>query len=365
MSCRRSTIRTVLFAGVSTLALTVGAAELRAADLAPVPRAVLKAPPPVQAGVLTIWLEGAAFWTGGEKQRAFGDVFSTSFATSFCTFGCTTNDFGAFRPGVGWEAAAGFDYRFAGSPWHVSADFRYGRAKSKSQAFHTAFSTYTSNCPGGDCVDTLVHAQAFARQTESHMVADFMIGRDIGLGGLLGMSQVKFGVRVADLEARLHIDAQVFASCANGCAGSCGLGNNSTAAAAVSLDERSRFIGVGPRAAIEGTVPLGGPWAVDYMGGLAVLFGDRKLDITASGVSSFSNAAGLFSFHTQISDSKGVFNADASLALAYWFTPRAKLSAGFRFDGYWQALKTFDLNGNITNVDRFYYGPFVRLTGAF
>jgi hypothetical protein len=359
MSRRRSTTRTVLFAGVSTLALTVGAAELRAADLAPVPKAVLKAPPPVQTGVLTVWIEGAAFWTGGDKQRAFGDVFSSSF----CTFdACPSNNFGAFRPQVGWEAAGGFDYRFAGSPWHVSFDFRYGRAKSKSQAFHTAFSTFTE----GNAAETNVQAQAFAHQTESHMVADFMIGRDIGLGGLLGMSQVKVGVRVADLEARLHIDAQVFASCANGRADSCGLGDNSSAAAAISLDERSRFIGVGPRAAIEGTVPLGGPWAVDYMGGLAVLFGDRKLDANVSGVSSFGFlGTGLFAFHTQISDSKGVFNADASLALAYWFTPRAKLSAGFRFDGYWQALKTMDLNGNITNVDRFYYGPFVRLTGKF
>ena len=362
MSYKRSTMRTVLFAGVSTLALTVGAAELRAADLAPVPRAVLKAPPPVQTGVLTVWIEGAAFWTGGDKQRAFGDAFSTSFGTSFCTFGCSTNDFGAFKPGVGWEAAGGADYRFAGSPWHVSFDFRYGRAKSKGQAFHTAFSTFTE----GISNEINVQAQAFAHQTESHMVADFMIGRDIGLGGILGMSQVKVGVRVADLEARLHIDAQVFASC-NNSGSSCGLGNNSSASAAVSLDERSRFIGVGPRAAIEGTVPLGGPWAVDYMGGIAVLFGDRKLDANISGVNSFPEFAhqGLFSFHTQISDSKGVFNADVSLALAYWFTPRAKLSAGFRFDGYWQALKTFDVTGNITNVDRFYYGPFVRLTGQF
>src|ERR1700694_5599764 len=108
MSCRRSTMRTVLFAGVSTLALTVGAAELRAADLAP--KAVLKAPPPVQIGVLSIWLEGAAFWTGGEKQRAFGDVFSSSF----CTFdACPNNNFAAFRPQVGWDAAGGCVYRVA------------------------------------------------------------------------------------------------------------------------------------------------------------------------------------------------------------------------------------------------------------
>jgi hypothetical protein len=67
---------------------------------------------------------------------------------------------------------------------------------------------------------------------------------------------------------------------------------------------------------------------------------------------------------------KAVFNADVSAALSYTFTPRAKLSAGMRFDGYWGALRT--LNTNFTgstiglhNEDRFFWGPFLRLTGAF
>ena len=65
-----------------------------------------------------------------------------------------------------------------------------------------------------------------------------------------------------------------------------------------------------------------------------------------------------------------VFNADASLALSYVLTPRAKLSAGIRFDGYWNALRTLDshFTGDsvaLHNEDRFYWGPFRRLTGAF
>jgi len=349
-------LRTTLFAGVSTLALTVGAAELRAADVPPpAPRAVLKAPPPVvQPGVLTLWIEGGAFWTGGSDVRlGIPDVVSNVAGLG---------GFGIFRPRAGLEAAVGADWRFAASPWHVSFDVRYGQAKSRGQNFAKNFTTHT----GDNASSIAVAVQGQARQHESHLVADFMVGRDIGVGGILALSQVKFGVRVADLESRLHADLQAFAKCTDGGV-SCGLGNNSTAAAAVSLDERSRFLGVGPRGAIEGAVPLGGPWAVDYMGGIAVLFGEQKLKISGAGVSSssFFGTTGTFTFATQSTSNKAVFNADASAALSYWFTPHAKISAGFRFDGYWKALRTFDANGNIVNVDRFYYGPFVRLTGQF
>src|ERR1700730_1336770 len=99
------------------------------------------------------------------------------------------------------------------------------------------------------------------------------------------------------------------------------------------------------------------------MGGIAALFGDQKLTMSGSGVSSFgAESSRLVTFQTESTSNKAVFNADASAALAYWFTPRAKLSAGFRFDGYWKALRTFDANANFVNVDRFYYGPFLRLT---
>ena len=42
-------------------------------------------------------------------------------------------------PTVGWEAAAGFDYKFANnSPWHVSGQFRYGEGGKTSGAASSA-----------------------------------------------------------------------------------------------------------------------------------------------------------------------------------------------------------------------------------
>src|SRR5260370_809215 len=189
MSAHRLALRVALFAGASTLALTVGAAQLRAADMGvpPQPRPVLKAPPPVAPlPVLPIWIEGAAFWTGGGDIRA--------------------------------------------------------------------------GCP------------------------DFCA---------VGARVLASGVRVADLRARLHLDAKSYAlvrhtACVSGYCATIVV----PVAAAVSADERSHFLGIGPRLAAEGSVALGGPWAVDYTGGVAVLFGDRKLDINGTAVS----ADALFGF---------------------------------------------------------------------
>jgi hypothetical protein len=35
-------------------------------------------------------------------------------------------------PKIGWEAATGFDYKFANSPWHVNGQFRYGQGGNTS-----------------------------------------------------------------------------------------------------------------------------------------------------------------------------------------------------------------------------------------
>jgi len=39
-----------------------------------------------------------------------------------------------------------------------------------------------------------------------------------------------------------------------------------------------------------------------------------------------------------------------------------KITASYRFDGYFKALKTLDSAGNVTSIDRFYNGPMLRLT---
>jgi hypothetical protein len=57
-----------------------------------------------------------------------------------------------------------------------------------------------------------------------------------------------------------------------------------------------------------------------------------------------------------------VFNADAALGLSYAISQNASLMLSYRFDGYWNALRGYDNNGNVQNLDRYYHGPMFRLT---
>lgn len=315
MNSARILRRGVLLAGVSALALAVASPEGRAADQ-PRPPMYTKAPVTVDPP-WTWWIEGAAFWTGGDSVPFL--PFPSPLAT--------------FMPRPGWEAAIGFDYRFDPA-WHVSADFRYGAAGKKIQPFAgTAAAVPTL----GGGIGTFIGAGT-ATEKEHHWVADFMVGRDIGLGG--GKAQVKFGLRIAEIYAKT-VGRGVFTS--------------GVITAATSITQRSKFLGLGPRAAIEGSNPLLGPWTFDYGAGIAALFGNSKLDMTDS------TGFILVASHKDVT----VFNLDASAGLSYWMSPTFKVTAGYRFDGYWNSLRTFGTGGTIVDDDRYYHGPFLRLTGKF
>ncbi len=366
--------RAVLLAGVSMLALTVAASQASAADKAPSPKPVAKAPPPVlklpppPPPVLTMWVEGAAIFTAGGAMSAFnpvGPAFSPSLPAG--------PDFVGQTPGVGWEFAFGADYRLPFDPgWHVNFDFRHGYSRASDANFSRGFSTAT-----GATFNTSASQSKFT-ENEDHTVADLMIGRDFGFGATT--AQVKFGVRVADLRARQDVQAQHASH--HGTSSS-----QSQFGAGVNLNTRSEFFGVGPRLAAEGSTPLGGPWGIDWGGGLAVLFGQQRFNADTNGIFDATNSSGAgqtFTFSGNLCNApvnagigtihplsctsdRAVFNADASMAVSYALTQQLKLSAGMRFDGYWNALPTLDpaVVGGVHNEDRFYWGPFVRLTGQF
>jgi hypothetical protein len=89
------------------------------------------------------------------------------------------------------------------------------------------------------------------------------------------------------------------------------------------------------------------------------LFGERSLQITAT--------AGGVPFAANASDTPAVFNVDAQAGLSYWFNPTMKITASYRFDGYFKALKTLNATSatSTSNIDRFYNGPTLRLTATF
>jgi Legionella pneumophila major outer membrane protein precursor len=223
---------------------------------------------------------------------------------------------------------------------HVVGQFRYGSA-SKSQPFNFA------SAGGG----TTVSAAGSQKLREDHWLVDFGIGRDFGLGNTHAMWTL--GVRVADLRSKLTASGSFHATTTTPASPTGLVTTTNVFAGTFSAVQKSTFVGAGPRFGVQGDIPLGGQWSIDWLAGAAVLFGERTLQFNAGPVG--ANA----------SDTPAVFNLDAQAGLSYWFSPNTKFTVGYRFDGYFKALKTFDTAGNITNVDRLFNGPMARLTWKY
>lgn len=334
--------KAALLGAVSLLAISaVSAAPVFAGDLPARATMVSKAPVPPTPS-LYLWLEGGASYLSG------ADPYVSGFTSP------------GFPVGAKWlgEMAAGFDYRFDSS-WHLSGQFRYGQGTKHKT--HNPNATFLVPTPTAAVVAQAVSGTGSATRNESHWLADFMVGRDMNLG--LGASQVKLGVRVASIRGKTTgltvwgVPITTSATTASGAP--------SVAAHQVSYTQKSYFLGVGPRAALEGSIPLGGAWSFDYNLGVSALFGNRTVTQTF-GVNGPNVNPCLAGCPVNLTnDDKGaVFNFDAQPGLSYAFSQKAKLTASYRFDGYWNAMRQIDANNTVVNANRMYQGAFLRFTFA-
>ncbi|MCZ8547392.1 Lpg1974 family pore-forming outer membrane protein [Mesorhizobium qingshengii] len=320
-------LQRLLLLGVSSIAISAMSLAARAADLS-------DSSVPLAASLpkLTAFIEGGVGWSSGDRLYP-----NTPLADFFSPFA-----------GVGGEVAAGLDYRIDNT-WHVSASFRYGWNNRNRD--HGTTESVTFARPAGDgtagsngSVDQTGARAGTVHVREAHAVADFAVGRDLGIGS--GPAQVKLGLRYADLSARISGPGVAYTGTDLG--------------SLTSTDNaylKSRFRGLGPRVAVEGSIPLAGQFGLDYGVGAAYLFAITR-DKT------FALEDG-----TQVrqSDKKGVFNTDASLAVTYNFTDTTKVALGYRADVYFNALPGIDFatSGGKSDSTRIYHGAFLRLTSSF
>jgi hypothetical protein len=271
---------------------------------------------------------------------------------------------GGIKPQAGWEGAVGFDYRLPKDPWHVIVEFRYGqsrsgnRASSNSSRFFSTTGFFFTSTAGPFPSTITINSNSTTQESvrEHHFVADFMVGRDLGVGS--NKSQVRLGIRVVDLYAAAQVlqntqtDTQTTTySTATGL-----VVTNTSASSSAFASWRSRFFGAGPRLAFSGGMPIVGAWSFDYGAGIAGLIGNRSFKYTTLTTVGFANSFNTTAF---------VFNADVMAALAYSFSPGVKLSGGIRADYYSNPLNTYNFStGAVTQISRTYWGPFLRLTGS-
>ncbi|MGN6750457.1 MAG: Lpg1974 family pore-forming outer membrane protein [Xanthobacteraceae bacterium] len=329
-------LRIALLAGVSVVALAAAAPSAGAADLNK--PALTKAPPlaPAPKDTWTWWIEGGAFNTAGGDANPGAAGFG-------------------LKPHWGPEGAIGFDWQpFA--PMHVVGQFRYGSA-TKSRPF-----TFSTSTPSGGSAASAAGTQNLR---EDHWLVDFGIGRDFGLGNTHAMWTL--GVRVADLRSKLTANGS-FAATTHTATASGGSPTVNIKGTFSSL-QKSTFVGAGPRFGVQGDIPLGGQWSIDWLAGAAVLFGERTLEQTTNVAATATSGGVTTAVATTIarnaSDTRAVFNVDAQAGLSYALTPATKVTASYRIDGYFKALKTLNSAGNVTDVDRFYSGPMLRVTTKF
>lgn len=252
--------------------------------------------------------DGARWWLSAEGQ--------------FLMFGGDAPESSGLNvdPETGWSGAAEFGIQQYGSPWSAVARVRYGQSDKQSAAYGGYYATTS-------------------QYEESHAIVDLEIGRDVGLGSLLGenaTARVHGGVRFARFEGDMSGTYSSFY----------GAGNGST---------EHTFTGIGPRVGIDADVPLTGNLSADVGASGALLFGTRKTEGT------YSSFYGSGSFSRR--DNVVVPNVEASAALTYLLGENAKLSVGYRVDQYWNVLDTNPSAGGGTQEgDRTIHGPFFRVT---
>jgi hypothetical protein len=309
-SPRRLARKRVLLASASLIALTVASSDLRA-------QSAQSTPPTTGApqGQWSSWSEAGL--TGHP---------ATDPAIGLPPFGPFAN----LGPGAGWTAAAGFDYRPVQSPYLFSGQFRYDQ-------------NYGASAP----TSSPVTGSASLNRGELWLV-------DLAVGLGFGNTQIKLGSRVAEL-----------ASTANASGLATVIVIATPVTGSISFQSRSQFLGVGPQLSIDGSAPLGGSWAFEYFGGAAVLLGNRSLNATQA--FSSTNVPLLPSSVTTLNSSStvGVPNLEVQAGISYWLTQNFKLTASYRFDGYWNALTVIEPNGQLGQQSQYYYGPVLRGTVTF
>lgn len=251
---------------------------------------------------------------------------------------------GGFGPFVPWLAsptnmqglggAVGLEIRpLSLTPWSFGVSLDVGGTKRKKETFSTSSSS---------------SGIAFTQSRKaSHLILDFMVGRDMGLGlGQTGepLLQLQAGLRFARLKEQERFDIRS--------------GSPSSFGGVFARFDRG-FEGFGPRLAVVGSYPLSRGFSIDGRVGVAFLYGRSTLKIrggtTSSGVPSSS------SFRTH--KNGWVPSIDASLGVSYTFNQHAKVTLGYKAQGFYNAFKTQQVSPD-EDRDFIFHGAFVegRLT---
>ena len=370
----RAVIRWTLLTSASALALTATVSTMDAAEAEDTDR------PPV-------WIElGGQF----DQFSGQGSPFAPSFVNTF--------DWGAY----GLKSPAGIQimhifsiggdanisFQPTDSDWIFSASVRYGRANghkfvhqqhTQTARFqvpgHFGSKYFTKTAPGS-------YALTSANKSESHFIADFQAGKDVGLGmfGRDGASVFGVGVRFAQLSEKAQTalyDRPGIKFVPGTFLGSPAPTVNNYHHYFATAQRAASFHGVGPSISWNASAPIagnapGGEITLDWGTNAAMLFGRQQAKAHHHTTGSYHYLSGTGKYqhrktaalspnagHRTQSRSIIVPSLGGFAGLSFRYSD-AKISFGYRADMFFNAMDVGVDTRKSENVG--FYGPFATIS---
>jgi hypothetical protein len=333
----------------------------------------------------TIWIEGGWHFesVSGDADPFVPPLDAEARATGLPSLTAIENSLGRT-----YGAEGSISFQPKGSDWVFIASARYGRSQTtrriisnkivagpplkKSEFQSGAFSTVTIT------PTFAAYASHSVNNSEAHAIADFQVGKDIGIG-LLGHGTdtvIGFGARYAQMNAKskAHSYANPDVTFSQGYVGTAGFHkyyikfpNHRSAALAERTDN---LHALGPSLSLKNTTELlgtvdEGQVALDWGVNAAVLFGRQKAKTSHHSTVSYVKGTAVQSVNAYppVNRTRSrmvvIPNIGGFAALSYRF-PNAKLSAGYRADFFFGARDSgFETR---STADVGFHGPFATIS---
>jgi hypothetical protein len=282
------------------------------------------------------------------------------------------------RPRIGYEAEGAITLQPPAIDWTISIAARYGKAARAPKFAHDQ--TYEKVFNGLKyALTTYAFTDLHNAVTSNHLLLDFSVGKDVGIGLLNrdSASKLNFGVRIAQFHERAKSSMTALTSAHYKYPHRTSGGGYSNIPRNANLDAARSFSGIGPSISWNASIPVTGSLddglVVDWGANAALLFGRQKAHIrTHTEKIHFVGATALpythlissMVTHSTMESVRGrtaiVPNLGAFAGLSYRVGGRGKVTLGYRADFFFGAMDG-GINERKSQTVGF-HGPFATIS---